>query len=176
MNPSKFKICTIIQVPRLSNYQLWWIYKGQTERFLITAANRENYQIVDNIDFCKPMNDDVTICDRPRIWTSASARYCVWDLFNHNSESKCQAIQEPARTIIDLAEDNKFIFVCDVKQQLTVLCDKTVLHLEIEGESIIKINEKCKIKTINQEILTTLNIDDEFKEIIVHKFPHIAMP
>lgn len=149
------------------------------EKFLITAANREKYQIVEDLSDCRSMNDDVSICDRPRRWIVASSQFCIWDLFNQNSESNCQAIKEPARTIfIDLAEDNKFIFVCNFKQQVTVICDDLVLHPELKGEGIININEKCKLKTLNseQEILPRLNIDDESREIIVPRFPHFVIP
>lgn len=58
------------------------------------------------------------------------------------------AILEPAQTLfIELAEDNKFIFICSNKQQITVKCDDIVLHPEIEGECIIEINDRCKLKT-----------------------------
>lgn len=179
LNPQKFKIFKIIQVPRLFKNELWWIYKNQMEKFLISAANREKYQIVEDLNQCKTMNDDIQICNGPRRWIGASSRYCIWNLFNQNSETDCQAIHEQARTVfIELAEDNRFIFVCDAKQQLTVICGEIVLHPELEGEGIISINDKCRLKTLNseQEILTKFNIDDKSREIILPKFPHFVVP
>lgn len=161
LNPQKFKIFKIVQVPRLYNNELWWVYKSQIENFLITAVNREKFQVV--LDECKQMNNDNMICDRPRTWNLISPQYCIWNLFNQNSETNCQAIQEPARTIfIELAADNKFIFVCSDKQQVTVICDDTVLHPEIEGEGIIVINSQCKLKTAQneQEILSRVTVND----------------
>lgn len=77
------------------------------EKCLIAAVNREKFQVVENLDECKPMNNDMMICERPRIWNGASSHYCIWKLFNQNSETYCQAIREPARTVlIDLADDN----------------------------------------------------------------------
>lgn len=89
LNAQKFKIYEIIQVPRLYNEQLFWIYKGPMERFLMVASNREKIQVLENIDDCTKMNDDVMLCEKMHIWNGATSSYCIWNLFNQNHETNC---------------------------------------------------------------------------------------
>lgn len=52
------------------------------------------------------------------------------------------------------------------------------MHPEIEGEGIMNVNDRCKLKTsINeQELSPKVTVNDESREIVIPKFQKFVFP
>lgn len=177
LNPQKLKIYKIIQVPQIHDNQLWWIYKSEVERFLITSTGREVYQFMQNLDDCIQMRDDIVICERTQRWTRGNTRYCSWNIFNQMIDTDCQTIHEPAHSMfIELANPNKFIFICPIRLKLSIFCGEIVAHSELIGEGILELAQQCFMRTDDQEFRPKRIFGSTSSEIVIPKIPHFVIP
>lgn len=112
------------------------------------------------------------ICERPLKFFSHNKESCEWELLNHkpNITTDCPLVVSPVYdALIELQEENHWIFVIHRKFHFSTFCNDIVNHHELNGEGILILNQNCIFKE-NSIILTGQRVmDNEITPIIMPK-------
>lgn len=142
--------------------------------FIMAANDRQRFTFLTKhqLNECIPYTENAVLCNRPLKFFSHNKASCEWELLNHkpNITKNCSLSVTPIHdTLIELDEENHWIFVLHRKFHFSTFCNDKVTHHELTGEGILILNPNCIIKE-NSLILTAQRvIDNNINPIVIPK-------
>lgn len=172
INNNKFTIYKMYPVPVMQTET--YIEIRLSAPYIMASNDRQQFTFLDKhqLKECNSYADNTVLCERPLTFFSNMKQSCEWELLNHkpNVTADCPLIETPIRDVLmELQEENHWIFVIHRKFHFSTFCNDIVNHHELNGDGILILNKNCIIKE-NSLILTGQRIiDNESTPIIMPK-------